>query len=660
MNPGTEGNGHGHDGRVQWRRRIKSGAWGAVRFLLGHSRARAWLVSNQTNRRLKIRRPSGRVLTLSPLERSRRVSALDVEAFGLRGLEHQGTLFLQLEPNRWVHRLAFFQSLTGKLSLLAFLVGAYFFIIDLFAGGRARTYLLLSLSCLVLSLVSMLLVARLGGRAGAPRSLENWARAKLYLLLLLLITFGIPSLVIFASDGFIGHLESVLVALTRLVVTRGQEFPEVPFNARLLVAARILQLLFIGLLSLLPALLFFAFDREHQGTLRERFVAHIFRFDPEVKTRQDVQARYGKQMDQAYGAEHRGLMPTRRSPLLVASLVLALGWTFTLLSIETGRDINSPVDFLAFFQPQRSTLPFAFLGAYSYTLATTFRSYARRDLQPKIYSHITTRVFTVMVLAWVLDESWLMLPRMEGNQPAALAALHTLAFLTGIIPETGLVFIEELLRTTYRKLKGFGKGPGLQLVDPHAPLTSLEGIDIYDRARLQDEGVTNVQALARHDVVELMLQTRIPAPRLLDWVDQAILHLHANAGGKAGAPPDTLLSNLRRYGIRKVTDLLEASEEAEKRGKHQDFLELLSGEAPDGSIPRLQIVLDVIKDEEWVAQLRCWHKGQSVREEVLEVPVLSQGPKDSRPGPAEPTSWPSRMSVAGRRAGDSAGAPPVA
>jgi hypothetical protein len=407
--------------------------------------------------------------------------------------------------------------------------------------------------------------------------------------------------------------------------------------------------------------LFFAFDRQHQSTLRERFVAHIFRFDPAVKTRQDVHARYGKQMDEAYGTEGRDgairILPTRRSPLLIATLVLALGWTLTMLSGAPPTGGDSPVDFMGFFQPLQSTLPFGFLGAYAYALTTTFRSYARRDLQPKIYSHITTRVFTVMVLAWVLEEGWLMVPGSQVDRPALAPVLHTLAFLTGIIPETGLVFISETLRTTLRRMKRSAKEPGLQLVDPHEPLTSLEGIDIYDRARLQDEGVTNVQALARHDVVELMLQTRVPAPRLLDWVDQAILHLHSNIGGQADGGPDPLLPTLRRYGIRTVTDLLEASEKAQKRGEHDDFLRLLSGTAPDGKIPRLQIVLDAIKDEEWVEQLRCWHKTQAVREEVVDVRVP---PPVSRPVPPEPGSRPSRPGPTGRRMGDGVGAPPVA
>jgi hypothetical protein len=53
-------------------------------------------------------------------------------------------------------------------------------------------------------------------------------------------------------------------------------------------------------------------------------------------------------------------------------------------------------------------------------------------------------------------------------------------------------------------------------------------------ARLYDEGVNNVQGLAHADVVELMLQTRIPVPRILDWVDQAILSLHAGPTTRAG------------------------------------------------------------------------------------------------------------------------------
>jgi hypothetical protein len=68
-------------------------------------------------------------------------------------------------------------------------------------------------------------------------------------------------------------------------------------------------------------------------------------------------------------------LPARRSLLLVASLVPVLGWTFTPRSVnEPPVILDSRAEFLAFFQPQTSALTFGFLGAYSYTLLTVFRS----------------------------------------------------------------------------------------------------------------------------------------------------------------------------------------------------------------------------------------------------------------------------------------------
>ncbi len=74
-----------------------------------------------------------------------------------------------------------------------------------------------------------------------------------------------------------------------------------------------------------------------------------------------------------------------------------------------------------------------------------------------------------------------------------------------------------------REFAGRRNWPGL---DDRQALTDLEGIDIYDRTRLQSEGVTDIHALAHSDLVELMLRTRIPISQLVDWTDQAILYLH--------------------------------------------------------------------------------------------------------------------------------------
>lgn len=613
----------------------------AADYIHRHIKPKGWRVSNQTNRRLRIRgRDDEHLLILSPLEMDKPISMEDAEALGLPKLVQEGVVSLQTEPSPWMHRLACVQSVASKLSLITFLIWLFFLfkwlffllkhilpkVVEAAEGARAlgleKGFRFLTLFLLGVSFVAKMLVTRQQGREGLRASLRKRARQKIDTFLLLAMGVGIPGFVILMSDGFLSHVVGLFSPFTGDGTFLSSSLLELNHGDRVVVAGRLLQLLLVAVLSLVPALLFFAFDREHKGTLRERFVAHIFRFDPSVKTRQDVRTRYGNQMDEAYGAECRDaparFLPARRSPLLVATLVLALGWTFTMLSVNEPTVIRDPpAEFLAFFQPQTSALTFGFLGAYSYTLLTVFRSYARRDLQPKIYSHITTRVFTVMVLAWVLEQSWRIFPNTLADAPLHSPKLLTLAFVTGIIPETGLVFISEMLRNTRRKVKKMGPGSRLELVDPHAPLTSLEGIDIYDRARLQDEGVTNVQALARHDVVELMLQTRIPAPRLLDWVDQAILHLHASAGGQGDDGPDSLLHTLRRYGIRTVTDLLEAHAKAKKRGEEDTFLALLSGKVPQGSIPRLRFLLDTIQDEQWVENLGYWHKGQPVRDVEL-------------------------------------------
>ena len=54
--------------------------------------------------------------------------------------------------------------------------------------------------------------------------------------------------------------------------------------------------------SLLPALLYFLFDRQQLRTLREQFERHMFRLDPAVDTLSDVRAKYGTLLGETYGA----------------------------------------------------------------------------------------------------------------------------------------------------------------------------------------------------------------------------------------------------------------------------------------------------------------------------------------------------------------------
>ena len=75
--------------------------------------------------------------------------------------------------------------------------------------------------------------------------------------------------------------------------------------AFLTLIGRGLQWTFIVIASILPALLFFMFDRVKLVTLRQSFERGMLRFDPTVSTLSDVRARFGPQMDEVYGRNAR-------------------------------------------------------------------------------------------------------------------------------------------------------------------------------------------------------------------------------------------------------------------------------------------------------------------------------------------------------------------
>jgi hypothetical protein len=182
-----------------------------------------------------------------------------------------------------------------------------------------------------------------------------------------------------------------------------------------------------------------------------------------------------------------------------------------------------------------------------------------------------------------------------------------LAFVVGMLPDTLLVRLQELARSFAKSMR-----KTLSLVERY-PLTDLEGIDIYDRARLLDEGVSNIEGLAHHDLPSLMMYTRIPAGRLVHWTDQAILFLHVAATSDEGTAAEERLARLKAYGIHTATDLESARDAAESRGQREleAFLALLDDEPAAGRPPpsRIQVILDAVADEQWMRNLRWWHRG---------------------------------------------------
>jgi hypothetical protein len=123
------------------------------------------------------------------------------------------------------------------------------------------------------------------------------------------------------------------------------------------------------------------------------------------------------------------------------------------------------------------------------------------------------------------------------------ARLDVLAFFIGVFPQIGV----QLLKAGTGKLLS----RAIPSMSVRFPLSDLDGLTVWDQARLLEEGIEDVHALATANLVDLLLGTRVPVNTLIDWVDQALLYLSVPTAWGDRSPRD----DLRMFGIRTATDL---------------------------------------------------------------------------------------------------------
>lgn len=365
---------------------------------------------------------------------------------------------------------------------------------------------------------------------------------------------------------------------------------------------------FVAVVSTLPALLYFLFQQHRQEAARTTFFREVMRIDGSLQTVTDAEAIYGLSVDEVHGKRRQGtVFNLTLVPVLISTMLMTFGWTAVLLPTlgETVTNAGAfwKMELATLLKPRHTVFTLAFLGAYFFTLNMVFRRYVRADLGPKAYSHISVRIIVAVVLAWVAAG----IPGIAGPDAAKPAAmLLVFAFFVGIVPETGLAVIHDVLRARWNPV-----GKLIPSLEEKDPLSRLEGITLYDRARLLEEGIENVENLAHHDIIELMLRTRIATPRVVDLVDQAILYLHVRSD-RSGDPEDSL-QRLRRIGVRTATDLLEA-EHSTPAALKDAFYGVLGREE---GVPRLRIICRAIADDEWVPQLLHWRDTRTRCDVVL-------------------------------------------
>ena len=389
----------------------------------------------------------------------------------------------------------------------------------------------------------------------------------------LVVAVAVPFLVTLSSFA---NMDDSLTNIT---------FPGLDDASSVAVVGKFLQFLLISCFCAAPPLFYFLYSSQKVNSLRERFFRSVLTVDPNVNTLGEARSVYENKVNEYFGlpaGESLGrIARTGSSVILITTFLVTIGW---LLTLEPYQPFSNDTTVIQLFQPQQDPLIFAFLGAYVFTVGWLFRRYVRSDLKPEAYAAFIVRLSFAVALTWTISLAGL------GGQSKIMLAL---AFVIGVFPDAGITLLSEKLRElNWLKIS-------IPITEDTIALENLEGINLYHRERLLEEGIENIENLAHADLIELMLGTRLPLPTIIDWVDQSILYIHT-IGSKGGA-----LAALKDMGIRTATDLEVTYAKAKRRGTKKEFESFLGVK---NSVMCIVTLLDALGDDEWMENLRRYRR----------------------------------------------------
>ena len=504
---------------------------------------------------------------------SRNLNGKELLDLDYLGWESQGLIKISEETDKQKVRSSIAGSVIGLTLILLF----FFLIVSIPLALQGSTLIswqgigIVTLITLV-AVGTMLVIASRYNNEFAE-SMRNWVTLLPGIILTLATGVGLPVLIIYVYGD----------ALHGLIGTP-------PGTGSL---GRFLQIALISIASILPAFLFYLFGRQQADKQRENFYREAMLLDPNVWSYNESKNKYGPLLDTV---NDTGNSPLSIILLVTSTALLVLGWMITLAPLGQPSDSFRLFDFFA--PNKESILTFGFLGAYFFTINLVYRRYVRADLTPKTYAYITMRLITTFVLVWAVS----LLPFTTG-----MAGLSAIAFTIGIFPESALTLIQDYVNKLTARRRG-------QYQEQYS-LKKLEGMNLYDQARLMEEGIENIENLAHHNLMELIVRTRIPTARLVDMFDQAILYLHLgledeedDSGTKKEltenpAEPDNR-KLLKSLGIRTASDLLSSRDEITAFQGDQSHTTFLN---------KLDIIISALEDDEWLNYILSWRENSSTR-----------------------------------------------
>lgn len=263
-------------------------------------------------------------------------------------------------------------------------------------------------------------------------------------------------------------------------------------------------------------------------------------------------------------------------PVVVATLALCLGWVLT-VQPELIREVAATQRALS-GRPElpAQALQFGFVGAYLFIVQDLVRRYFRDDLKPGAYISALTRIIVVALLVTALHLVW-------GGDPSTEAVL---AFLVGFFPQTGLRLVIAALARPLAQM--------FPRIDAEHPLHEIDGLSIWYESRLLEEGIEDVQNLVTANLVDVMLRTRVPVSRLVDWLDQA--HLYLNLPGTIEKRRE-IRASLLTLGVRTATDLVAVWPRSRECDAYRQAISAALGVSPDLGPQTVEAILATLPGE---------------------------------------------------------------
>lgn len=359
-------------------------------------------------------------------------------------------------------------------------------------------------------------------------------------------------------------------------------------------------------------------DADRQNIYRQKFEAYYGRTIP---ARLD-EWRGGGTDTQEFRVRGESLFP-----MFLATLVFAVGWAACLWDT---RFLDGPEPTIWVM------LKYGFLGAYLFVLSMLVRRFFQSDLKPSAYASGVLRIIVVLFVVAVMSHL------MPDPTPAGLGAELAAAFLVGFFPLIGLQLIRRVVATLL--------GGMVPPITSEHPLDQIDGVNLWYEARLLEEGVEDMQNLATMNLVDVVLHTRVPPGRLVDWIDQAYLQIRLGplSGPNRRAATDPADSHwlsgpaardrLRRAGIRGATDLLRAYsdvEEARRRCARPRYRRPADADPAHLPLPEphLSLLVSTLGVEEGLAPVWNW-KTNGVRTRWT-APAGGSGPVCASDDPHE-------------------------